>query len=132
MRQSLLQPPVYPGARHSAQQGYDHHGEPTAYLCEQRPRAGACDGPAQPEDQTAIYVTFGKRFFRNNHRLPGKRADAEPADQVYAQHARDHGTADHAVHVKRLQPEHFLDTEPGDHFGFYEDDAKKHPYQEVF
>lgn len=53
-------------------------------------------------------------------------------DQPHRNGAYHDRRANHAVHVKGMQPEHFLDAEPTDDLRFDESDAEDDPYGKVF
>ena len=57
--------------------------------------------------------------------------DLKPFDQPDGQCSYQYGRTNDALHMKTLQPEHFLNPEPGNHLGFDEDDAEKNSHYEV-
>jgi hypothetical protein len=96
-------------------------------------RTGAADGPADAEQRSAHHVTdaSSENFRRKAEGLTVGVLQAETFDESERRSSRqDRGTHD-AVHVKRVEPEHLLHPEPGDHFCFREDEAECGAQHEV-
>src|SRR5687767_5166958 len=120
MWQFFAQAAIYPGAGNGADDTYNNHGSAGSYQGKQWPRAGAGQGPACAKKQAAIYLAFIELFGRQQNRFAVNCFDLEFFDQPYRYNAYGNGRSKNAIHVKALQPEHFLYTKPGYHFGFYQ------------
>ena len=94
-----------------------------------RNRSGAStgNGPAHAKDGTAHNTFDPTRFFVCVvDDISVDVLHLETLDQGYSDSAQYHGSANDAVHVKRLETKHFLDPKPRHGFRFSHDDAKKH------
>lgn len=124
MRQVISYQTIHPCARHGAQKRNRYNRQPAAYKGEKRPGAGAGNGPAQAEYQPAVNVAPGKFLFGDHDRFAIYRPEIKAFYQPYGNHPHHNGAADNAVHMERLEPEHFLYPEPGDDLAFNKHDPK--------
>ena len=59
-------------------------------------------------------------------------ANVKLFDDPNGNHSRKNSAPNHTVHMKRLQAEHLLNSEPTDNFGFYKYNPEKNADDEVF
>ena len=129
----MPQLPIDKGAQHSAQ---DHHGIQNESI-PQKGEQGAwtCSGecPADSEQASSKQIARNAeslRFEFNGLSVVG--ADAFPLDPLDKDKADAKGRAHHSVHVERVEAKHFLNTIPGNDFGFGHHDAKENAEKEEF
>lgn len=125
MRQLVPEFSIDPGTGDRTEKGNDHYKGARSDLGKQRPGAGARNGPAQSEGKSAIDLSLIEFLGFQFDRLPINGFELEFFDQEHTDHSHHYRGTDHAVHMKALETEHFLDPVPGDDLGFYEDDTKK-------
>jgi hypothetical protein len=117
---------VKEGTGHSREEENDKDGIATTHEDEHGRGTDAGEGPAKAEDESAddvagVGIIFGGKddFFS----LCGFEVSA--FNDLHQDDAEDDGGADDAVHVERLEVEHFVYPEPGNGFGFIEGHAEE-------
>src|SRR5690606_11998971 len=88
--------------------------------------------PTKTEYQTTVDLTFVKCLWMKFNSFAINSFDVELLNQPHGHHPHQHRAPYDTVHMKRLQPKHFLNAEPADDFRFYEDYAEQYAYNQIF
>src|ERR1700704_5755524 len=133
MRQTRTQVTVRPRPGESARDRDQHDRHAGSDERDERAGARAGQRPAHAEEGPAHDVAdaVAERFRRRRDRPARRVAKLEALDRLERYGRDDDGRADDAVHVKRLEPEHLLNPEPGDRFRLEEHDAEQCADEEV-
>lgn len=132
MREFIPDKAIKPGAKKSTQKRNDSRNVTASNLSENRSGTGAGYRPAQAKNQSAEYIPpmEGFVFYAYGFTVEGF------CPKLFQDENRDHrhknGKPDNAIHVKGLEAEHFLNSEPAHHFGFDEDNAESHSEEQIF
>ncbi len=125
MRKPFAQPAVRPCAGNGTKQCNDYHQKPAANLSEERPGASTGDGPTHTEHGSANDVAPVKLSVMKYNFLALYSFDVEFFDDQNGECTHHHRGSDYPVHVKRMEPEHFLDAVPGNNFCLNKNNPKK-------
>ena len=120
---------INPRTGQCADKRHGHYAETHTNLGKQRAGTGSRDGPAATEQQTTNNLPLLKLLGRNINRLPIGSFYLKSFDDLNGNQPDEHSRADNAVHMERVEAEHFLNSEPGDYFGFHEHNSENNAYQ---
>lgn len=130
MRQLVLEQSVKEGSQQRPYQHYANAPEAGTKQNVYRPRAGSHKPPAKAEEDAAHDIV-GKTFVLvgNNDGLAGNILHVAALDELYADNPGHHSHADDAVHVERLEVEHFINSIPGYGLRFGQYNAENDAYE---
>lgn len=92
----------------------------------------AGEGPAQTKDKATNQVTWNRFvLLPDDNLIAVNRFHLHQFDHLYQQDSRYDGRTDYAEHMKILEVEHFINTEPGDSLTFIEGETEQHSNEDI-
>ena len=130
MRQLVLQHSIKKSTKQCANEHDAYAPEARAKQNVYRARAGTYKPPAKAEEDAAHNVV-GKAFvlIGDNDRLSGNVLHVAALDELHPDKPGHYSYANDAVHVERLEVEHFINAVPGYGFRFGQYDPENQAYE---
>lgn len=123
---------INPGACYRAKQSHYDHKKAAPDLRKQRARADSGNCPAKAKNQSTVHISPMEFFIRDHYRFVVNGLYLETFDDLNGNHRHQNSAADDAIHVKGLEMEHLLDTEPGNHLRFNKDNSEQQSGDQKF